>query len=378
MSKFASLLSGNIVVVGGAAAVVVAGAAAAIIGGVFDRETPVPEPETPVVAAPEAEVVAAPEAEDAPAAVPPIPETVAAPALPAFDVVRAEVDGTTLIAGNGAPESEITVLMDEGELVVAKTDATGKFATFTMIAPSDAPRVLQLVQRREEGDLFSDATVILAPTPKPEPAPAPEPEAPEPELVAEAADEPVEQVEEEPRAPTVLVQTKEGVSVMQTPADKEVAPEVMASVALDAITYSESGDVELSGRGGEDRFVRVYLDNSPVTTSRIAEDGNWRMQLPQVDSGVYTLRVDEVDEEGAVVSRVETPFKREDQAVLQAAPKPDTPAKVVTVQPGSTLWAIAAERYGSGTMYVRVFEANKDRIRDPDLIFPGQVFDIPE
>ncbi|MBR9842916.1 MAG: LysM peptidoglycan-binding domain-containing protein [Rhodobacteraceae bacterium] len=359
MSKFASLLSGNIVAVGGAAAVVVAGAAVAIFGGVFDKETPVAEPETPVVAAPEP-VAEEPVAE---------PEAIPAPTRPAFDVVRAEVDGTTLVAGTGAPKSEIAVLLDEAELVVAKTDAAGKFATFTMIAPSGTPRVLQLVQRREEGDLFSNATVILAPTPVPE-------------VVAEVSDtqEEVETVEAkpEPVAPTVLVQTSEGVSVMQPPATLEAGPEVMANVALDAISYSESGEVRLSGRGGEDRFVRVYLDNTPVTTSRITESGNWQMQLPSVDTGVYTLRVDEVDEEGTVVSRVETPFKREDQAVLQATPGPDTPAKAVTVQPGSTLWAIAAERYGSGTMYVRVFEANKDRIGDPDLIFPGQVFDIPE
>ena len=51
---------------------------------------------------------------------------------------------------------------------------------------------------------------------------------------------------------------------------------------------------------------------------------------------------------------------------------------VRTVQPGATLWAIAEEQFGAGIMYVSVFEANKDQIRDPDLIYPGQVFRIPE
>ena len=50
----------------------------------------------------------------------------------------------------------------------------------------------------------------------------------------------------------------------------------------------------------------------------------------------------------------------------------------VTVQPGFTLWQIATEQLGAGTRYVQVFEANKDQIRDPDLIYPGQVFAIPE
>lgn len=58
---------------------------------------------------------------------------------------------------------------------------------------------------------------------------------------------------------------------------------------------------------------------------------------------------------------------------LAAAPKLVT----VTVQPGFTLWGIAQERYGDGVMYVQVFEANREKIRDPDLIYPGQVFTVP-
>jgi nucleoid-associated protein YgaU len=47
------------------------------------------------------------------------------------------------------------------------------------------------------------------------------------------------------------------------------------------------------------------------------------------------------------------------------------------VTPGTTLWAIAQANFGDGLMYVQVYEANKDLIRDPDLIYPGQVFTIP-
>jgi nucleoid-associated protein YgaU len=150
-------------------------------------------------------------------------------------------------------------------------------------------------------------------------------------------------------------------------------PQVMDSVALDTISYSDEGEVQLAGRGQGSGFVRVYLDNAPITTSRIEADGNWRTGLPDVDAGIYTLRVDEIDEEGAVTSRVETPFKREAQELVADA----APVRAVTVQPGSTLWAIAREAYGEGTLYVRLFEANRDRIRNPDLIYPGQVFDIP-
>ena len=67
-------------------------------------------------------------------------------------------------------------------------------------------------------------------------------------------------------------------------------------------------------------------------------------------------------------------------ATLPAAPKAATPATkavIITVQPGFTLWRIARENYGEGILYVKVFEANKDQIRDPDLIYPGQIFTVP-
>lgn len=179
--------------------------------------------------------------------------------------------------------------------------------------------------------------------------------------------------------PTVLLSSDAGIRVLQTPAPEQ-ASGAPSTVALDAITYSDAGDVQLSGRAAGDGFVRIYLDNLPVLTSQIDPDRRWQADLPPVDSRVYSLRVDEVNDQGTVTSRVETPFKPEDQAVLSAQAPAGQTARVtaVTVQPGSTLWAISREAYGEGILYVRVFEANRDRIRDPDLIYPGQVFTLPE
>jgi nucleoid-associated protein YgaU len=60
-----------------------------------------------------------------------------------------------------------------------------------------------------------------------------------------------------------------------------------------------------------------------------------------------------------------------------AAPAAPPPVQLITVQPGYTLWGIARATYGKGIAYVKVFEANRDQIRDPDLIYPGQVFTLP-
>ena len=135
----------------------------------------------------------------------------------------------------------------------------------------------------------------------------------------------------------------------------------------------------LSGRGKTTSFVRVYLDNTPVTTSRIREDGGWRVELPEVDQGTYVLRIDQINERGQVTARVESPFLRENAAVLEGALAGGTGlVRTVTIQPGNTLWGISSNRYGDGMQYVRIFEANRERIRNPNLIYPGQIFNLPD
>lgn len=178
-----------------------------------------------------------------------------------------------------------------------------------------------------------------------------------------------------PATVAVLKSTSAGVELLNTP-----KPEAMTTVALDTISYSEGGEVELAGRAqNETASVRVYLDNRSVVSLPVDDKGRWRGALPDVDAGIYTLRVDEVSQVGKVTSRVETPFKRESaEVLLAAAPKDNSPISAITVQEGATLWAIARDRYGDGALYVRVFEANAKAIRDPDLIYPGQVFDLPD
>ncbi len=205
------------------------------------------------------------------------------------------------------------------------------------------------------------------------------------ETVVEAQSAPEEAMETpaENQQVAILRSGEDGVELVQSPSEENAAPQ---QVELDTIGYSDTGDVQLTGRLNEGSAVRIYLNNRLVADVTPQENGNWRGDLEGIDPGVYTLRVDEVHSDGTVLSRVETPFKREPVEVLQAAEAQtseqpqETPAPIrsVTVQAGDTLWAISRERFGDGVLYVRLFDANRELIRDPDLIFPGQVFTIPE
>ena len=49
-----------------------------------------------------------------------------------------------------------------------------------------------------------------------------------------------------------------------------------------------------------------------------------------------------------------------------------------TVEKGDNLWKIAQKALGNGARYTEIFEANKPMLKDPDLIYPGQVLRIPQ
>lgn len=76
-------------------------------------------------------------------------------------------------------------------------------------------------------------------------------------------------------------------------------------------------------------------------------------------------------------------------AIKQARPKPvATPVvtrpaptapttRTYTVKSGDCLWNIAKKYYGNGSQYTKIYNANRDKIKNPNLIYPGQVFTIP-
>ncbi|MCA0961382.1 LysM peptidoglycan-binding domain-containing protein [Salipiger bermudensis] len=332
-----------------------------------------------------------------------------APAPPRFDLVRADPGGQTLVAGHAAPGAEVSVLLDGAAQPVASADASGRFALFLDLPPSADPRVLRLSMTVGEQEVASTEEVILAPlspseAPEPPSADRPaeigtvaglpaEPSAPDadvaqaPETGSETRDGAVALASGEatetatppapPATPAVLLSTEDGVEVLQAP---EPLPE--GQVAIDAITYDDLGGVTLSGRGSADATLRVYLDNRSVASGAVPETGRWRIDLPGVEGGTYTLRVDQLGDSGEVSARAESPFLREDPAKLTAAADEAEAGRAaltaVTVQPGHTLWALARDRYGEGLAYVKVFDANRDQIRNPDLIYPGQIFDLPD
>ena len=341
-------------------------------------EAPAPATEPAQTATPEATATA------------PTPDVAAPEAAvtpPRLDVVRVDEGGLATIAGTAAPGTMISLRLDGVELSQIATDASGQFATLLTLSPSETPRLLSLVQIGPDGtEIPGPDSLALAPVKAPE-------------VTAKAATETGTETATETAPETAgLLVSPEGVSVVES-GSTSAAPAL--PISIETIAYGAAGEVNLSGMAGLGAKLRIYLDEAPIAEAVADETGKWSATLADVAAGLHVLRVDEVDAAGAVVSRFETPFEREvatqelaaaeaEAAAPEVAPasEPATNEPVtadpaaapitITVQPGFTLWAIARDTYGDGVLYVQVFEANRDKIKDPDLIYPGQVFTVPQ
>ncbi|TVP71747.1 MAG: LysM peptidoglycan-binding domain-containing protein [Rhodobacteraceae bacterium] len=378
--------------------VVVAGAASVAYVLIFSESAP--ELSAPEFGLVEPLALSAPEAEDSPE----MQIALAAPLLdlaPRFDLVRVTDLGDVLIAGQAPARSAISALIDEDPVAQSISSAEGEFVLMFVIDTSPVPRVLELEVRLPGGErVRSLDTLMLAPrsdmlaqtvdgeiTPRSMGRPVdvaplfPQAQAPERPAALpqdalaeppEAASAPAPQIE--PRAaPTAILMRADG-SVQNLGPAPGLDPQGR-NVSIDAISYTAQGEVSLTGRtasGSSD--IQIYIDNQPILRARAAPDGNWQAQLDGIERGVYRLRVDEIDDQAQVTSRAEIPFARETPEIAAEAARP----QALIVQPGNTLWGMSEARFGDGRRYMRIFDANRDQIRNPDLIFPGQVIVLPE
>ncbi|KAA5804607.1 LysM peptidoglycan-binding domain-containing protein [Alkalicaulis satelles] len=288
----------------------------------------------------------------APAPAPADPDTVTTPVetsapvssltAPTFDIVRVDPRGTAVLAGRGAPGSRVTLMSGEREIATVEIDAAGEWVMI-VDRPLPAGSVeLSLIMVTPDGqEVRSDQVVVVS--------------------VPESRD----------RTPLVVLgRPGEASRVLQSPFDGVS----MGPLSLETVDYDESGSVIFSGRAEPGTTVRVIADGQMVGETRAGANGRWSVQAGRdFAPGVYDLQIDQIDEDGRVTAVIALPFERASAEDALSARE----AGRVIVQPGNSLWRIARRLYGDGIQYTVIYQANRDQIRDPDLIYPGQVFATP-
>ena len=265
-----------------------------------------------------------------------------AAALPSFDIVRVDRTGYAVIAGRAKPNASVTIYANEEELARADADSNGEWAIATDTPLEQGPVELTLSMTTTDGMTVISEQTILIYVP-----------------------------DREGDLPLVLRTTPGGATqVVQNPRDM---PDGLGPLTLDVIDYDDSGAVIFSGRAEAGRVVQLFINEQFLGQTTATESGRWRLAPDaQIAPGVYKLVVIQLDENGRPAYAIELPFERATADQIQLRD-----GKVI-VQPGNSLWRIARRAYGRGAQYTIIYEANEDQIRDPDLIYPGQIFEVPD
>jgi len=306
---------------------------------------------------------------------------------PVFDVVRVDPEGNTVIAGRSTPNTKIQIR--DGGKIIGEVTSDGRgdwvFLPEMRLEPGNRVLTLSTVKDGETTSESEDAVVLVIPEPGKNIAGEESTEDRMPLAMIVPRDQASTTPSRVIQAPKIAETSKVAGAKTEAPAvrsfpEPEADPDgktrasaAGSSVALDTVDYDDKGRVVFSGRAKPGEQVQVYVDNKPVGHADVDADGRWTLNPTQrVEPGEHDIRVDRITKAGKVLARIELPFMR-------AKPFSGLPDQtLVIIQPGNNLWRIASRVYGDGLRYTDIFQANADQIRNPDLIYPGQVFGLPK
>ncbi|WP_109260773.1 LysM peptidoglycan-binding domain-containing protein [Hyphobacterium indicum] len=259
---------------------------------------------------------------------------------PSFDIVRIDPAGTAVIAGRGVPEWTLRILADGQSIAETEIDDRGEWVII-LNDPLPAGSIeLSLEMESGRGEVIrSEQTVLVS-------IPASRDEIP---LV-------------------VITRPGEASEVRQGP----MTGVATGPLALETVDYDDSGAVIFAGRATPGSRVRIFANGAIVGETSANPEGRWSLRAAEtLAPGIYDLQIDMLSVDGEVEAVIALPFERVAPEDVQLG------EGRVIVQPGNSLWRIARRVYGEGLRYTVIYRANQDQIRDPDLIYPGQVFSTP-
>lgn len=328
------------------------------------------------------------------------PEVETAPATPApvFSVLRVEPDGSAVIAGSGPANSEIRLFDGGVEIAIAQSGGSGDFA-FVLDEPLEpGPHELTLQAILPSGEVLvsnESGFVNVPDADKPqelavlvaEPGQASrilvKPEPTVPEITQEQATASVE-VQAETQGEELTV-TVDEVDPLKPETNKTLEPVLLEAADI------EGDKVFIAGTGEPGASVNIYVGEEYIGQAEVADNGSFLFEgTHNLASGRHDVRADMIVSGLAdVVARAQVELVHQlesltDEVGETFAETSDSDEKVlrtgaaVIIRRGDSLWKVARRNYGLGVRYTTIFEANRDQVRNPDLIFPGQVLKVPQ
>lgn len=304
------------------------------------------------------------------------------PAAPlTIDLARVKPDGAAVFAGTAAPNAKIRIF--EGDILLGETiaNANGEWVIVLEKSLAAGQHLISVATERSDGitemaDRSLAVEIYQDTETKPLVALLPETATEVPVLIQSPDD-----VDKTKSAATASEATASGTIVADAAeaapakpqAKSQIAASQIAALAPSAIVWRDASRILISGtsRGG----VRVTVNDAKgqFGEALVLADGAWQVAGSlDMDIAVNQLRFALFDDANQIIARYDLPVKARDLAKGQDG------SPLVVVNKGDMLWRIAYHQLGEGVKYVDIVRRNQQDIADPDLIYPKQIFAVPQ
>lgn len=285
-----------------------------------------------------------------------------------IDVVRIGPDGSAVFAGKGSPDAEVKFFLQGKVLAQTSISAGGEWVAVAEKLLNPGKHLIIAEMITSDGEVLrADQAVIV-------------------ELASSGQDTPlVALVPMTEQADVKLIQTPESLTNMK-PIAQQAGETVDLSSELKAV-LEEPADLSvltLSWADQEKLFIKGRSSGGVAVQGML----NGRMFVADYDSvsgdWTATVHLDWLSgKEGSLVSHLlsqdnEIIISRQLGFNLEQLDIGRDGSEMVIIEKGDMLWRIAYRTYGDGIRYLDIVNRNRDRIADPDLIYPAQIFALPE
>ena len=309
-----------------------------------------------------------------------------------IDLARVKPDGAAVFAGTAAPNAKIRIF--EGDILLGETvaNANGEWVIVLEKSLAAGQHLISVAMERSEGttemaDRSLAVEIYQGTETKPLVALLPETETEVPVLIQSPDD--VDTAKPAAAASEAIVADDAKLAAaampeitMAAPAKPQAKSQIVASqiatsqiaaLAPSAIVWRDASSILISGtsRGG----IRVTVNDAKgqFGEALVLADGAWQVAGSlDMDIAVSQLRFLLFDDVNQIIARYDLPVKARDLAKGQDG------SPLVVVNKGDMLWRIAYQQMGKGVRYVDIVRRNKQDIINPDLIYPKQIFAVPQ
>ncbi len=321
----------------------------------------------------------------------------ATPAAPlTIDLARVKPDGAAVFAGTAAPNAKIRIF--EGDILLGETiaNANGEWVIVFEKLLAAGQHLISVAMERSDGttemadrslavEIYQDTetkplVALLPETATEVPVLIQSPDDVDKAKLAATASEATaseatasEAIVVDPAKADAAMPETAAAAPGKAQANSQIAASQIAALAPSAIVWRDASRILISGtsRGG----VRVAVNDAKgqFGEALVLAHGAWQVAGSlDMDIAVNQLRFALFDDANQIIARYDLPVKARDLAKGQDG------SPLVVVNKGDMLWRIAYHQLGEGVKYVDIVRRNQQDIADPDLIYPKQIFAVPQ